>query len=86
MGLLGRLEMQAITPAVHRAATKKPPRNTHKEFWGTNAHRRAVPRTPATPAPNAADRARRDRAGPHSTLPMASAAPTRMAWARVSLA
>ncbi len=83
---MGRLATQAMTPAVHSAATKKPPRNTSNELWGTNSHNKAVPPTPAIPQLHRAARARRERGGPHNTLPMASAAPTRIAWARVSLA
>ena len=73
--LVGRLATQAMTPAVHRAATKKPPRNTSNELAGTSAHSSAVPTTPATPQLHTAARARRERAGPHNTLPMARAAP-----------
>ena len=33
-GCAGRLATQAMTPAVHRAATRNPPRNTHSEVCG----------------------------------------------------
>ena len=81
-GLPATSATQAMTAAAHSAATKKPPRNTHREFSGTKAHSAPVPRTPRMPTPPSARRARREHAGPHSTPPMARAAPTQMAWAR----
>jgi hypothetical protein len=80
--------MQVMMAAVLRAARKNPPWKASSDVSGTWVHSATVPATPRKPPAEMRTRARLvccTRARRHKVMATARAAPTRMAWARVSL-